>query len=798
MKQTISSDQIDLLVWNLHQDPYYILGPHQVELDGKTVWAIRAYLPHAEKAVVVDSAQPQREYTMHSVHHPNFFECIIEDQPNLFKYQLKVTEYGHDRLFHDPYGITLNVLTEFDRHLFAEGNHYQIYEKMGAHAIELDGIKGVYFAVWAPNARNVSVIGEFNHWDGRAHQMRKGDPGVWEVFVPGIGEGAKYKYEVKNPEGHIYEKSDPYGYQQEIRPKTASIVTNLEKYQWQDQEWMDERRNSDPLTKPISIYEVHLGSWMHGNAEEPPADGYPVVYAADMKPGARFLTYRELADKLIPYVKDLGFTHLELLPVAEHPFDGSWGYQVIGFYAATSRYGTPQDFMYFVDKCHENGIGVIVDWVPGHFPKDGHGLALFDGTHLYEPADSRIGEHKGWGTYSFNYARNEVKNFLIANALFWFDKYHIDGIRVDAVASIIYRNYCREPGEWLPNEYGGCEYIAGVEFLKHLHGIVYSYFPGILSIAEESTAWPMVTAPTYMGGLGFNLKWNMGWMHDMLDYFSMDPWFRQFHQNNVTFSLMYAFNENFCLALSHDEIVHEKSAMPGKMPGDAWQKFANLRCLYGYMFTHPGKKSLFMGMEFGQWSEWNVWGDLEWWLLQYDKHIGLVNYMRDLHRLLKQEGALYTIDFSYEGFEWMECNDNKNSVISFIRKGKDGDFVVVVCNFTPVLHGSFRIGVPEPGFYKELLNSDATEYWGSGAGNYGGKSTEEIAMHNQRYSLDVCLPPLSTLVFKLDEESIRKNKERKERERLEEERHHEEQERLKKLLQEQHDQEEQLHPPILG
>jgi 1,4-alpha-glucan branching enzyme len=495
---------------------------------------------------------------------------------------------------------------------------------------------------------------------------------------------------------------------------------------------------------------------MHADYNEPAysIDGklLPPVSVADLKPGARFLTYRELADKLIPYVKELGFTHLELLPVSEHPFDGSWGYQVTGYYAATSRYGTPKDFMYFVDQCHRNGIGVIVDWVPGHFPKDGHGLANFDGTPLYEYGDPRKGEHKEWGTLVFDYGRNEVRNFLVANALFWFDKYHIDGIRVDAVASMLYLDYLRPPGEWVANQYGGREHIEAADFLRQLNHVIFSYFPGVLSIAEESTTWPMVSWPTYVGGLGFNLKWNMGWMHDMLDYFHMDPWFRQFHQNNVTFSIMYAFTENFMLALSHDEVVHGKSPMIGKMPGDEWQKYANLRCLYSYMFTHPGKKTLFMSMEFGQWTEWNVWGDLEWHLLQFEPHQKLKHFISRLNELYQSQPALYTQDFSFDGFEWIDCSDNRHSVVSFIRKAKEDpeDYVVVVCNFTPQPHSHYRVGVPEFGFYTELFNSDARDYGGSNMGNLGGKWAEEWSFHNRPYSIDLCLPPLGVLVLKLE------------------------------------------------
>jgi 1,4-alpha-glucan branching enzyme len=755
MSPTIAPDQIDKIVWNQHHDPFEVLGSHLIEQNGKTSWVVRAYLPNAD-AVWVVRPEERKEYPMQSVHHPHFFECVIE-APELVNYQLRIQEGEHERVIYDPYAFPSPLLTDFDLHLFSEGNHHRIYEKLGAHLAEINGVKGVYFALWAPNARNVSVMGDFNFWDGRKHQMRKGHTGIWDLFIPGLSAGDRYKYEIKNYDGHIYEKSDPYGFYQEVRPKTASIVTDLNTYKWNDTEWMEQRRHTEPLTQPISVYEVHLGSWLHGSSTEPAklpnGEDAPVVTVSELKPGARFLTYRELAEQLIPYVKDSGFTHIELLPIAEHPFDGSWGYQVTGYYACTSRYGTPEDFMYFVDQCHENGIGVIVDWVPGHFPKDGHGLAFFDGTHLYEHADPRKGEHKEWGTLVFNYNRNEVRNFLAANALFWFDKYHIDGIRVDAVASMLYLDYLRPEGEWLPNQYGGRENIEAADFLRQTNHIIFSYFPGVLSIAEESTEWPMVSWPTYVGGLGFNLKWNMGWMHDMLDYFSMDPWFRQFHQNNVTFSIWYAFTENFMLALSHDEVVHGKSNLLGKIPGDEWQKFANVRCLFAYMFTHPGKKTLFMSMEFGQWSEWNVWGDLEWHLLQYSSHQQLKQFMTELNQLYKQEIALHTQDFSQDGFEWIDCSDNRHSVVSFIRYAKDSEeFIVTVCNFTPQPHSHYRVGVPQPGFYTELFNSDAREYGGSNMGNLGGKWTDEWSFHTRPYSLDLCLPPLGVLVLKLDRE----------------------------------------------
>ena len=753
MSATIPPEQVNQIVCNLHHNPFEILGCHPIEKNGKLQsWVVRAYLPNAQAAWVI-AGKGKKEYPMRSAHNPHFFECSIE-APEFKNYQLRVKEGENERSISDPYSFNPKVITEFDLHLFGEGNHHSIYEKLGAHPVEIDGVKGVYFAVWAPNARNVSVLGDFNHWDGRQHQMRKINNTVWEIFVPEIGVGCAYKYEIKNWEGHIYEKSDPYGYQQEVRPKTASIVANLDKYEWGDRAWMENRAKSDPLTQPISVYEIHLGSWLHASSDEktPLLKGRSEpVKVSELKQEARFLSYYELAEKLIPYIKELGYTHIEILPIAEHPFDGSWGYQVTGYYAPTSRYGNPEDLMYFIDKCHQNEIGVIVDWVPGHFPKDGHGLAFFDGTHLYEHADPRKGEHKEWGTLVFNYSRNEVRNFLVANVLFWFEKYHIDGIRVDAVASMLYLDYQRKDGEWLANQYGGRENIEAADFLRQVNHLLFEKYPGSLSIAEESTAWPMVSWPTYTGGLGFNLKWNMGWMHDMLDYFSMDPWFRQFHQNNVTFSMWYHHSENYMLALSHDEVVHGKSNIIGKMPGDQWQKLANIRALFSYMLAHPGKKTMFMSMEFGQWSEWNVWSDLEWHLLQHEPHQQLKAFFADLNSLYKSQPALYERDFNQEGFQWIDCNDSNHSVVSFIRRAKDtNEFVIAICNFTPQPHSHYRIGAPEPGYYAEIFNSDSRKYGGSNMGNLGGKFTDEWWFHNYHNSLDLCLPPLGVLILKLD------------------------------------------------
>ncbi|TVQ57559.1 MAG: 1,4-alpha-glucan branching enzyme [Spirulina sp. DLM2.Bin59] len=749
----IAPEQVNKIVWNQHHDPFEVLGPHPLEQNGVIKsWVVRAYLPNAEKVWVVCPGD-HKEHLMQAVHHPNFFECKIET-PELANYQLRVQEGKHERVIYDPYAFRSPQLTDFDIHLFSEGNHHRIYEKMGAHVFEINGVQGVYFAVWAPNARNVSIIGEFNNWDGRLHQMRKRGNGTWDLFVPEVNVGTKYKYEVKNWEGHIYEKSDPYGFYQEVRPKCASIVADLDTYEWHDADWLEKRRHTEQLKQPISVYEMHMGSWLHEAIDYPAqycnGNGEP-IQANETKTGARYLTYYEMSERLIPYVKELGYTHIEVLPVAEHPYDGSWGYQVTGYYAPTSRFGPPEDFMYFVDKCHEHGIGVLVDWVPGHFPKDSHGLAFFDGSHLYEYADPRIGEHKEWGTLVFNYGRNEVRNFLVSNVLFWFDKYHIDGIRVDAVASMLYRNYFRKDGEWTANEYGGHEHLEAREFICQFNSVLFSYYPGALSIAEESTDWPMVSWPTYVGGLGFNLKWNMGWMHDMLDYFSMDPWFRQFHQNNITFSMWYNHSENYMLALSHDEVVHCKSNMVGKMPGDEWQKFANVRSLFAYMFAHPGKKTMFMSMEFGQWSEWNIWSDLEWHLLEHPAHQQLKQFFIDLNALYKREPALYDKDYEQEGFQWIDCSDNNHSVVSFIRRSNDPDnYIVAVCNFTPQPHSHYRVGVPELGFYTEIFNSDAGQYGGSNMGNLGGKWAEEWGYHNQPYSIDLCLPPLGVLMFRID------------------------------------------------
>jgi 1,4-alpha-glucan branching enzyme len=635
-------------------------------------------------------------------------------------------------------------LSDFDLHLFGEGKHHRLYEKLGAHLTEIEGRSGVYFAVWAPNAQAVAVVGDFNNWDARQCLMARNKMGIWEVFIPDLKGGEKYKYAVTNSHGHCCLKTDPFGYQQELRPATASVVADLS-YDWHDEAWLEQRRRSDPHERPISIYEVHLGSWLHTNLENRLEQGEAVPVPS--KPGARFLTYRELADRLIPYVKEIGYTHLELLPITEHPFDGSWGYQVVGYYAPTSRYGTPEDFMYFVDRCHQEGIGVIIDWVPGHFPKDAHGLAQFDGTHLYEYADWRKGEHKGWGTLVFNYDRHEVRNFLLASALFWFEKYHIDGIRVDAVASMLYLDYERD--EWVTNPYGGRENLAAVEFLRQLNEAIFQHYPGVLSIAEESTTWEKVSHPTDVGGLGFNFKWNMGWMNDTLRYFRVHPQDRSNVHQTLTFSIWYAFSEKFMLALSHDEVVHGKGHLFQKMPGDDGQKMANLRSLLGYMFTHPGKKTLFMGMELGQTREWNVNADLDWWLLEREPHRQFHQLVKDLHQLYHTEPALHSDDFTNDGFEWIDCNDVARGLIAYIRKDKHSqETLIAVCNFKPNVYHHYWLGVKEPGTYQALLNTDDKKYGGTGVAHQASFEARQWNASPWSYAFEITVPAISVTIFK--------------------------------------------------
>lgn len=627
----------------------------------------------------------------------------------------------------------ITLLTSDDLHLFNEGTHYQLYDKLGAHVIRSGGNEGVYFALWAPNARQVSVMGDFNGWDKTSHPMtQRAQSGIWEVFVPGLTRGTVYKYHIiSRYNDYRVDKADPFALTNETPPKTASTAWDLE-YGWGDEEWMASRHNRNALQSPVSIYEVHLGSWRRRQAE-----------------GDRSLSYRELAAELIPYVREMGFTHVEFLPVMEHPFFGSWGYQITGYFAPTSRYGRPQDFMYLIDQLHQNGVGVILDWVPSHFPGDEHGLGYFDGTHLFEHEDPRQGVHKDWDSFVFNYGRNEVRSFLLSNALFWLGKYHADGLRVDAVASMLYLDYSRKPGEWIPNKYGGNENIEAIEFLRNFNTQVFQRHPDVQTIAEESTAWPMVSRPIYLGGLGFGMKWDMGWMHDTLEYMRQDPIFRRYHHGKLTFRSVYAFSENFALSLSHDEVVHGKASLLGKMPGDNWQKFANLRLLLGYMCGQPGKKLLFMGGEFGQWREWAHDDSLEWNLLQFDAHRGIQKWVQDLNRLYRSEPALHEGDCDSSGFEWVDCNDADNSVLSFVRRGRTSDpSVLVVCNFTPVPRHNYIVGVPSKGFWREVLNSDGREYGGSGVGNLGGAETTPIPAHGRYHALNLTLPPLSALFFR--------------------------------------------------
>jgi 1,4-alpha-glucan branching enzyme len=727
-------ESISQLIEGKHQNPFELLGPHEVDDLGRRVLAVRAYLPQSSQAWVVDPSHADAARPMRRVHPAGFYEalCPCPGEEGAPRYLLRVADEGGKKItMHDPYAFP-QLLTDYDLYLLNEGRHWQSYERLGAHLRTIDGVAGVNFAVWAPNATGISITGDFNNWDGRRHPMRKHIPsGFWELFIPGLGEGTLYKYLVRH-EGTAVEKADPYGFGAEVPPRTASKVVDLDRYQWRDVDWLKQRRETNWLERPLSFYEVHLGSWKR------PGDD-----------PSRWLTYRELAHQLVDYCKEMGYTHIELLPVSEHPLTASWGYQTVGYFAATSRYGTPHDFMYFVDLCHQNGIGVVVDWVPAHFPRDAHGLRQFDGTALYEHADPRRGEHRDWGTMIFNYGRHEVRNFLLSNALFWLDKYHVDGLRVDAVASMLYLDYSRNPGDWLPNEHGGRENLEAISLLKELNEQAHLQHPGVLTIAEESTAWAGVSRPTYTGGLGFSLKWNMGWMNDTLRYMRHEPIHRKYHHDELTFSLIYAFHENFVLPLSHDEVVHGKGSLLDQAPGDLWQKFANLRLLYSYMWTHPGKKLLFMGSDFGQWNEWNFDTSLQWDLLQWESHRGLQKCVRDLNHLLRREGALHQVDFDFHGFEWIDCHNYEDSTLSYIRRGKDpGDYLVICNNFTPVPRWNHRLGVPEVAWFEEVFNSDSTYYGGSNMGNGPGVQAMPQESHGRPASILLTLPPLATVVLK--------------------------------------------------
>lgn len=722
----LDAGAIEAIIGGYHGAPFDVLGPH--DIDGNLI--IRAFEPDAAAVVVV--LGDDRRFPMERIPNSDLFEVVLAGTNLGVPYLLEVKYWdGNIYLHEDPYSFP-PLVTEFDAHLMAEGTHLHIYERLGAHLVEINGVRGVHFAVWAPNAQRVSVVGTFNNWDGRRHPMRfKPGNGVWELFIPGLAEGTLYKYEIKTHyQGYMVTKADPVAFASELRPKNASVVWNIDKYKWNDAAWIADRAERHRATKPISIYEMHIGSWR-------------------LKDGWQWLTYRDLITDLIPYIKDMGFTHIELLPIAEHPFDGSWGYQVTGFFAPTSRFGTPDDFMAFVDACHQAEIGVIVDWVPAHFPTDEHGLGFFDGTHLYEHADPRQGRQPDWGTYVFNFGRNEVAQFLISNAIFWLDKYHIDGLRVDAVASMLYLDFSRKPGEWVANRYGGRENLDAIAFIRRFNEELHRLYPSAITVAEESTSFPGVTRATTEGGLGFDYKWNMGWMHDTLQYFKNDPVYRSFHHGTLTFSLLYAFSEKFLLPFSHDEVVHLKKSMLDKTPGDVWQRFANLRLLYAYQWSHPGKKLLFMGGEFGQWREWSEARSLDWHLLDEDaKHGQVQGCLRRLNQLYLSESALHEEEYSWEGFQWIDLHDYERSILSYQRRSPtNGETILVILNFTPIVRDGYRLGVPDAGTYQEIFNSDAAEFGGSNVIN-DQRPSSETPWHGQANSIELTLPPLAAVFLK--------------------------------------------------
>lgn len=735
MKRLVPQDQIDAIKFGDAHDPFGILGMHRP--DPKGPMQVRVFEPRAEKVEIIDARTNDWLCALTRLDPDGFWGGQVPDRTEWFPYRLRIAEGGHVREVEDAYRFG-PYMGELDCHLLAEGTHMRPYERLGAHPVTMDGVDGVAFAVWAPSARRVSVVGPFNNWDGRMHQMRsRGDCGAWEIFIPHVKPGDLYKFEIKSQEGHLMPlKFDPYAFYAEKRPDTASVVWGLRDFGWSDDDWIRRREEhlhsaSGGLDGPMAVYEVHLGSWKRKGEQ-----------------GQDFLTYDELADQLVPYVKDMGFTHIELLPIHEFPFDGSWGYQPIGLYAPTSRYGDPDALKRFVDRCHREDIGVIIDWVPGHFPEDAHGLGYFDGTHLFEHSDPRQGKHMDWGTLIYNFGRTEVRNFLIGNALYWIEQFHIDGLRVDAVASMLYLNYSRNEGEWIPNRYGGNENLEAIDFMKRLNEIVYAEGKGAVTIAEESTAWPMVSRPTYLGGLGFGYKWNMGWMHDTLEYFKKDPIYRRHHHNQLTFGLLYAFNENFVLPLSHDEVVHGKGSIFARMAGDRWQKFANLRAYYAFMWAHPGKKLLFMGQEFGQEREWNFDASLDWHLLDDEMHRGVQSVIRDLNGIYRTRPALHQQDFDHHGFEWIDASDTDHSVLSWVRWPKDGTApIIAACNFTPMVHHGYRIGVPVGGRYRELMNTDSRAYGGSGVSTGEWVEAEQVECHGRPFSLCLSLPPLATVIY---------------------------------------------------
>ena len=722
----MTGEDIDAIVGGYHGDAFRVLGPHSIrKKQSQGRWEVRAFLPQAESADVLIGEQP---YAMSKQNEQGFFCAVLNGSPQ--RYRIRALLWDGRRIeMEDPYRFG-PLISDSDLYLHTEGTLHEAYLSLGAHIVDVDGMRGVRFAVWAPNAECATVTGEFNDWDTRRHPMRRRNAGIWELFLPGLAAGTTYKYHIRSRlNGYQQLKADPYAFYCEMPPKSASVVWDIAKYQWGDAAWLETRAKTDWLKSPVAVYEVHLESWLRGPRGEP-------------------LTYREMAVKLVEYVKGMGYTHIELLPIMEHPFSGSWGYQVIGYFAPTSRFGTPDDFKYFVDCCHQAGIGVIVDWVPAHFPKDAHGLVFFDGTALYEHADPRKGEHREWGTLVFNYGRNEVRTFLISNGLFWLKEYHIDSLRVDAVASMLYLDYSRKPGEWVPNQFGGNENLEAIDFLRRFNELAHKV-PGAFTVAEESTAFPGVSKPVYLNGLGFTMKWNMGWMHDMLGYFENDPVYRKFHHNNITFSLLYAFTENFVLPISHDEVVHGKSSLINKMPGDEWRQFANVRAFLAYMWGHPGKKLLFMGQEIGQREEWNSATGIRWDLLEFGLHRKLQTLARELNRFYRANPALYQVDFHQEGFEWLDFHDWENSIIAFIRRAEDpADFLIFCCNFTPVPRQGYEFGVPEEGFYEEVLNTDSELFGGSNMGNGGLVSSRPVPKHNRPNSIAVTLPPLAVVVFK--------------------------------------------------
>ena len=730
MTFTLSTTEMLQTINATHADPHSVLGLHEVKVKGKAALVARAFIPGALAVSVVDPITKE-SWELSRMHEDGFYEGQVTGRTDWFRYMLDI-DFGDGNSFatYDPYSFEPGI-KELDTYLFGQGTHYRIYEKLGANPMTIDGISGYHFAVWAPNASRVSVIGSFNSYDGRRHVMRfLPQSGIWELFIPGLEKYDRYKFEIKTHNGILLQKSDPYAKFAELRPSTNSLIYDVSQYQWEDEGWLRHRNGTHPLQGPINIYEVALGSW-------------------DKHHDGRFLTYVELAHKLVPYVVDMGYTHIELMSILEHPFDGSWGYQVTGYYAPTSRYGNPDEFKYFIDYCHRHGIGVLLDWVPAHFPKDSHGLEKFDGTALYEHEDPRQGEHPDWGTLIFNYGRNEVKNFLIANALFWIEEYHLDGLRVDAVASMVYLNYSKNDGYWVANQYGGNHNLDAIEFIKHMNSVILGAHPHVLMIAEESTSYAGVSHSVESGGLGFNLKWNMGWMNDFLSYMSRDPIYRRYHHNYLTFGMMYAYSENFVLVLSHDEVVHGKKSLLSKMPGDLWQMFANLRVALGFMYGHPGKKLLFMGGEFGQFIEWDEKRPLDWFLLDYEHHRQMKEFAKDLNHLYKNERAFWFDDFANRGFHWVDCDDYLRSTLSFVRKSDDmNEWLIFCCNFTSVPIENHRIGIDHVCDYVEILNSDNPKYGGSGVINEGILRHEQILCNGREYSVGLRLPPLGVTVLK--------------------------------------------------